>query len=96
MAPTDTTQPLKDRIKQDMINAMRAKEKDKLGTIRMLQAAIKQREIDDQTSLDDTGVLAIVEKMIKQRRESAKQYEAGQWPQLTSSRLPLRAPATRS
>ncbi len=78
------SEDLKQRIQKDMISAMRAKEKERLGTIRLLQAAVKQREIDDKITLDDTGVLAVVEKMIKQRRESAKQYEAGQRPELAA------------
>jgi len=75
---------LKDQIKADMIAAMRAKEKETLGVIRMLQAAIKQKEIDDKVTLEDAGVLAVVEKMIKQRRESIKQYEAGNRPELAA------------
>lgn len=78
------SEDLKQRIQKDMISAMRAKEKKRLGTIRLLQAAIKQREIDDKIILDNTSILAIVEKMIKQRRESAKQYEAGQRPELAA------------
>lgn len=77
-----TLENLKQKIQQDMIAAMRAQEKDRLGTIRMLMAAIKQFEIDNQTSLDNGGVVKIVEKMIKQRRESIKQYEAGNRPEL--------------
>ena len=68
---------LKERITQDMKDAMRAGDKDRLGHIRMLQAAIKQREVDERIMLDDTQVLAVVEKMIKQRREAIAQFEAG-------------------
>jgi uncharacterized protein YqeY len=57
--------------------AMRAGEKERLGTIRMLQAAIKQREVDERVTLDDTQVLAVVEKMLKQRKESIAQFEQG-------------------
>jgi len=57
-----------------MKSAMRAKEKERLGTIRMLLAAIKQREIDEQITLDDTQIMAVIEKMVKQRRDSIKQY----------------------
>jgi len=68
---------LKDRITEDMKSAMRAREADRLSTIRMLLAAIKQREIDSRTETDDTAVLAIVEKLIKQRKDAIAQFEAG-------------------
>jgi uncharacterized protein YqeY len=68
---------LKERITDDMKAAMRAGEKERLGTIRMLQAAIKQREVDERVTLDDTQVLAVVEKMLKQRKESIAQFEQG-------------------
>jgi uncharacterized protein len=68
---------LKERITEDMKAAMRAGEKERLGTIRMLQAAIKQREVDERITLDDTQVLAVVEKMVKQRKESITQFEQG-------------------
>ncbi|HET7202482.1 MAG TPA: GatB/YqeY domain-containing protein [Steroidobacteraceae bacterium] len=68
---------LKDRITEDMKTAMRAAEKERLGTIRMLQAAIKQREVDERITLDDAQVLAVIEKMIKQRKESIAQFELG-------------------
>jgi uncharacterized protein len=68
---------LKDRITEDMKNAMRAGEKERLATIRLALAAIKQREVDERISLDDTQVLAVLEKMIKQRREAVTQFEAG-------------------
>ena len=68
---------LKERITEDMKAAMRAGEKDRLGVIRMLQAAIKQREVDERITLDDTQVLAVLEKMIKQRREAITQFESG-------------------
>ncbi|MFM8517584.1 MAG: GatB/YqeY domain-containing protein [Nevskiaceae bacterium] len=68
---------LKERITQDMKDAMRAAEKERLGNIRMLQAAIKQREVDERITLDDTQVLAVVEKMITQRKEAIAQFEAG-------------------
>ena len=56
---------------------MRAGDKDRLGVIRMLQAAIKQREVDERITLDDAAVLAVLEKMVKQRREAIAQFEAG-------------------
>jgi len=68
---------LKARITEDMKSAMRAGEKDRLSCIRMLQAGIKQREVDERISLDDPQVLAVIDKMIKQRRESVAQFEAG-------------------
>jgi len=68
---------LKERITQDMKDAMRSGDKERLGNIRMLQAAIKQREVDERIMLDDTQVLAVVEKMIKQRKEAIAQFEAG-------------------
>jgi len=68
---------LKERITEDMKAAMRAGEKDRLGVIRMLQAAIKQREVDERITLDDAAVLAVIEKMVKQRREAIAQFEAG-------------------
>jgi uncharacterized protein YqeY len=68
---------LKERITQDMKDAMRSADKDRLGNIRMLQAAIKQREVDERITLDDAQVLSVVEKMIKQRKEAIAQFEAG-------------------
>ncbi len=66
---------IKQKIQEDMKVAMRAKEKQRLGTIRLMQAAIKQREIDERISLDDTQVIVILDKMLKQRRDSIEQYE---------------------
>ncbi len=68
---------LKEQIVEDMKNAMRAKDSARLGTIRMLTAAMKQKEVDDRKDLTDTDVLGIIEKMIKQRRDSISQFEAG-------------------
>ena len=68
---------LKSRIQEDMKSAMRAAAKERLGTIRMLMAAIKQREVDERIELDDTQILAVIDKMVKQRRESITQFEAG-------------------
>jgi len=68
---------LKERITEDMKAAMRAGAKERLGTIRMLQAAIKQREVDERITLDDSQVLAVLEKMVKQRKESITQFTAG-------------------
>ncbi len=79
-----TTASLKERITEDMKSAMRAGEKERLGTIRMLQAAIKQREVDERVLLDDAQVLAVVEKMLKQRKESIAQFEQGNRPDLAA------------
>jgi len=68
---------LKERVQEDMKTAMRAADKDRLATVRLILAAIKQREIDERILLDDTQVLAVLEKMVKQRRESITQFEAG-------------------
>ena len=68
---------LKARIIDDMKNAMRAKEATRLSTIRMLLAAMKQREVDERIELADADVIAIIDKMIKQRRESIVQFDAG-------------------
>ena len=68
---------LKERITDDMKTAMRAGEKERLATVRLLLAAIKQREVDERITLDDTQVLAVIEKMIKQRREAIAQFESG-------------------
>jgi len=68
---------LKARITEDMKAAMRAGEKDRLSCIRMLQAGIQQREVDERIELDDAQVLSVIDKMIKQRRESVAQFQAG-------------------
>ena len=68
---------LKERITEDMKAAMRAAEKERLATVRLLLAAIKQREVDERITLDDGQVLAVIEKMIKQRREAITQFESG-------------------
>jgi uncharacterized protein YqeY len=67
---------LRDRINDDMKAAMRARETERLGTIRLLLAAIKQREVDERITLDDAGVTAVIDKMIKQRRDSIGQFQA--------------------
>ena len=71
------TLPLKDRITDDMKAAMRAKDAERLGTIRMLLAAMKQKEVDERIELDDAMIVSIVDKLIKQRKDAAQQYEAG-------------------
>ena len=67
---------LKEQITEDMKNAMRAKDTGRLGTIRLLLAAMKQKEVDERIELDDAAVLAIVEKLIKQRKDSISQFQA--------------------
>ncbi|WP_184011456.1 MULTISPECIES: GatB/YqeY domain-containing protein [unclassified Paraburkholderia] len=67
---------LKDRINDDMKAAMRARETERLGTIRLLLAAIKQREVDERVTLDDAAITSVVDKMIKQRKDSISQFEA--------------------
>ena len=68
---------LKERITDDMKAAMRSGEKERLGVIRMITSAIKQREVDERITLDDSQVMSVLEKMIKQRKESVMQFEAG-------------------
>lgn len=67
---------LKERITEDMKAAMKAKEAARLAAIRLLLAAVKQKEVDERISLDDSGVVAVVEKLTKQRKDSVTQYEA--------------------
>jgi uncharacterized protein YqeY len=67
---------LKARITEDMKAAMRARETVRLGALRLLLAAIKQREIDERIELDDAGIVAVVDKQVKQRRDSIEQYQA--------------------
>jgi uncharacterized protein len=67
---------LKDRINDDMKAAMRARETERLATIRLLLAAIKQREVDERVTLDDAAITAVIDKMIKQRKDSISQFEA--------------------
>jgi uncharacterized protein len=66
---------LRDQVTEDMKAAMKAREAEKLGAIRLLLAAVKQREVDERITLDDAAVVAVVEKMIKQRKDSIAQYE---------------------
>jgi uncharacterized protein YqeY len=68
---------LKERITDDMKAAMRSGEKERLGVIRMITAAIKQREVDERITLDDAQVMTVLEKMVKQRKESVVQFQAG-------------------
>ena len=75
---------LKARITDDMKDAMRAKDAARLSTIRLLLAAIKQREVDERVELADADVLGVIEKMVKQRRESIAQFEAGKRPDLAA------------
>jgi hypothetical protein len=72
---TEASEGLKQRIEADMKDAMRAKDKDRLGTIRLILAAIKQREVDERITLSDTEILAVLDKMVKQRRDSINQFQ---------------------
>src|ERR1700722_20519294 len=68
---------LKEHVQEDMKTALRAGDKDRLATVRLILAALKQREVDERIMLDDTQVLSVLEKMVKQRRESITQFDAG-------------------
>jgi uncharacterized protein YqeY len=76
--------PLKDRITEDMKTAMRAGEKDRLATIRLMLAAVKQIEVDERIVLDEARMLTVLEKMVKQRKESIAQFESGGRPDLVA------------
>ncbi|MEO8459896.1 MAG: GatB/YqeY domain-containing protein [Dokdonella sp.] len=67
---------LREQLTEDMKSAMRAGEKDRLGVIRLILSAVKQREVDERIVLDDTQVMAVLEKMLKQRRDSIEQFDA--------------------
>jgi uncharacterized protein len=75
MIVTEYAMALREQVNEDMKNAMKAREQEKLGAIRLLLAAVKQREVDERITLDDAGVIAVVEKMIKQRKDSISQFE---------------------
>jgi uncharacterized protein YqeY len=76
---------LKDRITADMKDAMRAKAAARLSTIRLLLAAIKQREVDERKALSDADVVAVIDRMMKQRKDSIAQFEAGKRPELAAA-----------
>jgi uncharacterized protein len=76
---------LKDRITADMKDAMRAKAAARLSTIRLLLAAIKQREVDERTTLGDADVVAVIDRMVKQRKDSITQFDAGNRPDLANA-----------
>ena len=76
---------LKDRITEDMKTALKAADKERLSTIRLALAAIKQREVDERITLDDAQVLAVLDKMIKQRREAIAQFQSGGRADLVAS-----------
>lgn len=71
-----TTSAIKGQIQEDMKTAMRSQDKERLATIRLILAALKQREVDERITLTDEHVIAILDKMVKQRRESIKEFEA--------------------
>lgn len=74
-AKNSGTETLKDRIKADMINAMRNQDKPRVAAIRLLTAEIKQREVDSRTDQDDAAVIALIDKMISQRKDALQQYQ---------------------
>lgn len=78
---------LHSRIQDEMKDAMRAKDTARLGTIRLLLAAIKQREIDERTTLDDSQIFGVIDKMITQRKDSAEQYTKGNRKDLADKEL---------
>ena len=81
------TAPIKERILEDMKAAMRSQEKERLGTIRLILAALKQREVDERIVLSDEQIIATLNKMIKQRRDSITQFEAGNRPDLVAKEV---------
>lgn len=76
---------LKDRITEDMKAALKAKDTARLGAIRLLLAAVKQKEVDERVVLDDTAVVAVIEKLTKQRKDSLAQYQAANRPELAAA-----------
>ncbi len=76
---------MKKRILDDIKTAMRARDKDRLGVLRLISSAIKQREVDERIELDDTQVITVLEKMIKQRRDSIEQFTAANRPELADT-----------
>ena len=76
---------LKDRITEDMKDAMRAKAASRLSTIRLLLAAIKQREVDERKTLSDADVVVVIDRMVKQRKDSIEQFDAGNRPDLANA-----------
>ncbi|MEH6519446.1 MAG: GatB/YqeY domain-containing protein [Halioglobus sp.] len=78
---------LKDTIRAAMKAAMRAKEKNRLGTIRLMQSEFKRIEVDERIEIDDARVLAVLDKMVKQRRDSADQYQKADRPELAEQEL---------
>ena len=70
--------PLREQLNEDIKSAMKAREQDKLGALRLLLSAVKQREVDERITLDDAGVVATIEKMLKQRKDSIAQFEKAQ------------------
>jgi len=75
---------LREKINEDMKAAMKAREAEKLSAIRLLQAALKQKEVDERITLSDSDVLGIIDKMLKQRRDSIEQFRAGNRPDLVA------------
>jgi len=73
---------LKDRINEDVKSAMRNKDKERLGTLRLITAAIKQKEVDERIEVDDAAILVVLDKMVKQRKDSIEQYTKANRPEL--------------
>ena len=84
-SPLFVPMTLKDRITEDMKDAMRAKAASRLSTIRLLLAAIKQREVDERKTLTDADVVTVIDKMVKQRKDSIAQFDAGNRPDLANA-----------
>jgi len=84
-SPLFVPMTLKDRITEDMKDAMRAKAASRLSTIRLLLAAIKQREVDERKTLTDADVVAVIDRMVKQRKDSIEQFDAGNRPDLANA-----------
>ena len=70
--------PLREQLNEDIKAAMKARDPEKLGALRLLLSAVKQREVDERITLDDAGVVAVIEKMVKQRKDSIAQYQKAQ------------------
>lgn len=77
--------PLRQQVNDDMKTALRARETARLGAIRLLMAAIKQKEVDERIELDDTAIIAVIDKMLKQRKDSIEQYQKAQREDLVAA-----------
>ena len=75
---------IKDRVKADMVTAMKAQDKERLGTVRLIQSALRKKEIDSMKDIDDAGMVALLQNMAKQRRDSIEQFQKGNRPDLVA------------